>query len=184
MSVSKYIKITYRSYFSQPASDRVIFKAIRRLKAQRILECGIGNTQRARRIIETAQLVSPDVEINYTGIDLFEARTAADGPGVSLKLAHRQLSTTGAKIKLIPGNPLSAFTRAANSLGNTDLVIISARQNPSEMSAAWFYVPRILHANSILFEEQGHLGGQIQLISVSPQEIAKRAGENNRRRAA
>ncbi|MEA1949954.1 MAG: hypothetical protein U9N87_01100 [Planctomycetota bacterium] len=135
-------------------------------------------------MIETAQLVSPDAEIHFTGIDPFEARCAGDGPGVSLKLAHRQLSATGAKVKLIPGDPLSALARAANSLGNTDIVIISAPQNLSEMDAAWFFVPRILHADSVLFEEQGQLGGQMLLKSVSPQEIAKRAGEISRRRAA
>ena len=95
MSVSKRIKLIYNSYFSQPSSDRLIYQTIRRIKARRIVECGIGTTQRAVRIIETAQLVSPNDEIHFTGIDLFEARTSADGPGVSLLMAHRRLAATG-----------------------------------------------------------------------------------------
>jgi len=184
LSVSKQIKLIYNSYLSQPSGDRVIYKAIRHTKARRIVECGIGTTQRARRIIEMAQLVSPDDEIHFTGIDLFEARSAADGPGVSLKLAHRQLSATGGKIKLVPGDPLSALARTANSLGNTDLLVISARQNPDEMAEAWFFVPRILAAEAVVFEEKPLSGGRMSLQGVSPQELARRAGENRRSRAA
>ena len=184
MSVSKHIKLTYNSYLSQPPSDRLVFKAICRIRARRIIECGIGTTQRARRIIATAQLVSPNHEIHYTGIDSFEARTSADGPGVSLKLAHRRLSATGARVKLIPGDPLSAFARMANTLGNTDILLISARQNPSEMAAAWFFVPRILHAGSVVLQEKALSGGQMSLKSISLEEIAKRASQTRRNRAA
>ena len=184
MSVPKQIKLIYKAYLSHPASDRLVFKTIRRLRARRIVECGIGTTQRARQIIETAQIVSPNDNIYFTGIDLFEARTAADGPGVSLKLAHRQLSATGAKIQLIPGDPLSAFAQAANSLSNTDLLIISARQNPSKMAEVWFYVPRILHEGSVVLEEEALSGGQMSIESVLLGEIAKRAGATGRRRAA
>ncbi len=184
MSVSKHIKLTYNSYLSHPASDRIIFRTIRRIRARRIVECGIGSTQRSRRMIETALLVSPGDEIHFTGIDQFESRTAADGPGVSLKLAHRQLSASGAKVKLIPGNPLSALARMANTLGNTDILIISARQNPVEMAAAWFFVPRILHAGSVVLKEEALVGGRISLKSISLAEIAKWAGKTRRKRAA
>ena len=184
MSAAKYINLIYNSYLSQPPSDRLIFKAIRRTRARRIVECGIGTTQRARRIIAAAQLLSPNQEIHYTGIDPFEARTSADGPGASLKLAHRQLSATGAKIKLIPGNPLSALAQAANTLGNTDILLISARQNPIEMSAAWFFVPRILHPGSMVLEEKALAGGKMSLKSIPLEEIAKRAGQTHRNRAA
>lgn len=184
MSVSKQIKLIYNAYFSQPSSDRLIYQAIRRIKARRIIECGIGTTQRAMRIIETAKLVSPNDEIHFAGIDLFEARSSADGPGVSLKMAHRRLTATGAKIKLIPGDPLSALARTANSLGKTDLLVISARQNPIAMSAAWFFVPRILHDSSVVLEEQPLGDGRMSLVSVSVEELARRAGDNRRNRVA
>ena len=176
MSALEQIKLIYLSYFSHPAGDRPVFKAIRKNRVRRIVECGIGTTQRSQRMIEAARLVSPDADIHFTGIDLFEARGSADGPGVSLKLAHRRLSATDARVKLIPGDPLSAFARAANTLGDTDLLVISARQDPAALAEAWFFVPRILHAGSVVFEEVALAGGQTLLKAVALDEIASRAG--------
>ena len=188
MSALQQIKLIYLSYFSHPSGDQPLFKAIRKNRVRRIVECGIGTTQRSRRMIEAARLVSPDADIHFTGIDLFEARHLADGPGVSLKLAHRRLSATGARVKLIPGDPLSAFARAANTLGDTDLLVISARQDPAILAAAWFFVPRILHTRSAVFEEAALAGGKMQLKAVALEEIARRAvgrgGTPRSRRAA
>jgi hypothetical protein len=34
-----------------------------------------------------------------------------------------------------------------------DMVVISANQDPEAMAKAWFYVPRMLHPGSIVFQE-------------------------------
>ena len=116
MPVATFLKLTHLLYFSKPASDRLIYQVIRRQKVHSILECGIGVTQRAIRMIQLARLVSPEGELHYTGMDLFEGREASDGPGVSLKRAHQLLTPMEAKIRLIPGDPASMLAAMASPI--------------------------------------------------------------------
>ena len=100
-----------------------------------------------------AQVVGVE-QFRYTGIDLFESRGADASVGLSLIEAHRMLKATGPNVQLVPGDPFSALARIANSLGRADLVVISADQDESSLRRAWFYIPRILHAGSVVFIEQ------------------------------
>ncbi len=184
MPVRNLLKLAQLSYLSAPASDRPIYRAIRRHKVCKILEIGIGFGRRAARMIDAARLISPLEEIHYTGIDLFEDRVSADGPGVTLKLGHRLLRETGARIHLIPGDPLTALARTANELGKLDLVVISARQNRQALGRAWFYLPRLLHANSQLFVEAALPAGRMMMRPVALDEINALAAISRPRRAA
>src|SRR3972149_7327058 len=111
------IKIIYLLYLSKPSSDRLIYRAIIRQKARRIVELGIAEGNRALRMIDAAARFAPRSEIQFVGMDPFEARSETDGPGLSLISAHRVLKPSGAKIKLIPGDPLNNIARMANDLG-------------------------------------------------------------------
>src|ERR1700722_2539615 len=110
------LRYLYLAFFSKPVCDRRLYRHIRRHKSQRILDLGVGTMQRALRLIEVAAEAGPK-QVSYTGIDLFEMRSESDGPGVSLKLAHRELQATGARVRLVPGNARSALPQSANSLG-------------------------------------------------------------------
>jgi len=182
--VATFLKLTHLLYFSKPASDRLIYQVIRRQKVHSILECGIGVTQRAIRMIQLARLVSPEGELHYTGMDLFEGREASDGPGVSLKRAHQLLTPMEAKIRLIPGDPASMLAAMANSLGRVDLVVISARQNTPSLAKAWYYLPRLLRPTSEVLLEELQPGGTIALRSLSLSEIATLAAATAPRRVA
>ncbi len=135
-------------------------------------------------MIEAAKLVNPSQKIQYAGIDPFDARVAADGPGVSLKLGHRLLRPTGARIHLIPGDPLSALARTANDLGKIDLLVISASLDQRDLDGAWFYLPRLLHAETQAFIEEALPGGRMALKAVALEEIHAKAGIHRHRRAA
>ena len=149
------------------------------------MELGIGTARRAIRMIELAALGSSAAsEVHYTGIDLFEARTAADGPGLSLKTAHRLMQATGARIQLVPGDPLSALARAANGLGPTDLVVISYCQDPEPLAHAWFYLPRLLHPGSVVYAERPLAAGGLAVQVVPAREIEQLAAGAASRRAA
>jgi len=174
----------YLSYFSTPSSDRLIYQAVCRQKAQRFLELGIGVGQRAARMIEAAALFFPQPEIRYIGIDPFEARSAVDGPGVTLKMAHRLLTRTGARIRLIPGEPSTALASSANTLGKVDLIVISSRLDQRHLAKGWFYVPRLLHEESRVFLEKTRPGGRTLLKVVAPSEIRALASLAADRRAA
>lgn len=183
--MSNRLRFLYLSYLSKPISDRLIYRAMSRQRTLKIVEMGVGRCQRAAYMIEVAGFNVPVAEIQYTGIDLFEARSAADGPGVTLRTAHRLLKSTGARVRLLPGDPFSTLARAANSLAGTDLVVISADQDPHSLARAWFYLPRMLHPSSLVFREEKRSGSQgPTLRQVSLAEINRLAVAPRLRKAA
>jgi len=177
-------RIFYLSHLSNPASDRVIYRAIVQKKSYRILELGIADGRRALRMIDAAAGLTSRSDIQYTGMDSFEDRGETDGPGLSLIAAHRVLTRSGAKIKLIPGDPLRSLARAANELGQVDLLVISSQAEPDRLSRVWYFVPRLLHAQSRIFVEQTLPGGKKTLLAVSAREVEQWAAKAIRWKAA
>jgi hypothetical protein len=175
----------YLAYFSQPAAERVLYRAIRRQKVRRLVEIGIGNGVRSRRLILAAQGVKATAPVRYSGIDLFETRQHHDPPGLPLKEAYRLLKSTGAQTQLVPGDPFSALARVANALSGTDLVIISSDQDQKAVSRAWFYLPRLLCPTSQVFcEEMDTATNRMRFRLLSPVEIQELTAKGERRRAA
>jgi hypothetical protein len=176
------LRYLYLAYFSKPASERILYRAIRRTGARKILEIGIGDTARTLRMIRLAERYAGAEPVRYAAIDLFEAR-AADRPKLSLKEAHRLLKSTTAQIQLIPGEPATALARVANSLSNVDLLLIAAAHSDAQLEGAWFYVPRMLHPQSAVFRELAEaVSGAMAPRPLEPAEIQTRAAA--RRRAA
>jgi hypothetical protein len=170
------LKYSYLAYLSQPANDRQIYRAIRHHRVGSIVELGVGYAQRAQRMLEVASRFWPDEEIHYTGIDLFEARPA-ENPGITLKLAYKLLKRLNANVRLVPGDPFMALARAANNLTDTDLIVIAADQDPEAMSRAWSLIPRMIHEDSLVFQERsGRAGGNSQFVRLGLQEIEHLAG--------
>ncbi len=137
-------------------------------------------------MIEVASHHTSVGEVFYTGIDLFEAHPVEHGPPIALKAAHRMFRATGAKVRLLPGDPLTVLSRAANQLGIADLVIVSAGFDAKVLATAWFYLPRILHPDSQVFVELTQKGSddrQMRRLSFARvQALADKASQ--RRRAA
>ena len=118
------------------------------------MEIGIGNGLRTQRMLEVLSWRPENLPLKYTGIDLFEARPQ-NQPGLALKRAFHDLRRPGVQIKLVPGDPYEALVNAANGLGGTDLLIISADQDRASLKRAWTYMPRMLHAGSLIYQEDG-----------------------------
>ena len=176
-------KYLYLAYLSKPSNDRALYRMIRKHKVRKILELGMGKGLRARRMIELAMQVKFDKPVWYTAVDLFEMRPAEVLPGVALKLAHRDLQTTGAKVRLLPGDPFSTLSRAANTIGPQDLIVISADQDRESLARAWFYMPRMLHDQSRLFVEESEGDGRCALRLMPRAEIEQLAADTRRRAA-
>jgi len=175
----------YLSHLSQPAIDRPIYRAIRQRPVQKIVELGMGDCRRTLRMLEVAGIHRPSAGICYAGIDLFEMRNPGGPPGVTLKRAFQLLRATGARIRLIPGDPLAALSRAANLLGATDLLVVSADHDPDSLAKAWYFVPRMLHAHSRVFlAETRGADGSSRLREVEPREINRLVAAVRHRRAA
>ena len=177
MTQNELLKYSYLAYLSQPASDRPIYRAIRRYRVRRIVELGVGYAKRAQRMIALASQCQPDGCIWYTGIDLFEDRPA-DRPGITLKLAYQLLrrSAANVQVRLVPGDPFEALARTANSLTNTDLIVISQDQDLESLTHAWSLVPRMLHETTLVFQEHEAAGGKLQLVCLPLDHIEHLAG--------
>jgi hypothetical protein len=102
-----------------------------------------------------------------------------------LKLAHQRLKAQGVRVRLAPGDPYSALSRIANELGAIDLVLISADQDSASLARAWFYVPRLLHAETQVFVEEKPSGDNpSRLVRLSAFDVNQRAAQAAPRRAA
>lgn len=184
MSILSRLRLLYLGYLSKPASDRLVYRAIRRNRPRKIVELDIADATRAQRMIEVAQRASGQ-EVHYVGMDLFEGREVSqDGPGLSLKAAHRLLCGTGAKVQLLPGSPPESLARMANALGQVDLLIIPRRFDGPDFRRMWFFVPRMLHQRSLVFVEAAASDGQ-RILRLKPRrEIEQLASLGENRRAA
>ena len=183
MSVTRCLKLHYLLYLSKPSGNRAVYRTIHQHKPRRILEFGVGNGERAVRMIEVATQDTPADQIDYVGVDCFEARPPVAAPGLTLKNAHRLLRSTGARIRLLPGDPLSVMSGFANRLGIFDLVVISSGQDMGECGRAWFYIPRLIHSSSVVIIEP-ICGDGRQFSMVSQEEIRSLASAGVGRRAA
>jgi len=161
----------YLSYLSHPDAFRPIYRAIRRTRPTAILELGIGDGQRAVRMLRLASLSRRPGEIRYTGLDRFEDRAACDGPGMTLKLAHRLLSRTAARIRLLPGEPLQTLGSRANDLGRFDVAIFSWRLDYQQSGWAWYFVPRLLDEQALVFREKVLPGGRLVVETLDRAHI-------------
>jgi hypothetical protein len=177
-------KIFYLLHFSRPSSNRTIYKTIVQTKARRILELGIADGTRALRMIDAAAHSVPRSDIQYIGMDSFEDRGETDIPGLSLISAHRSLLRSKAKIKLIPGDPLRSLARAANELGQIDLLIISHHFEPERLNRVWYFVPRLLHEKSRIFVEQKSPRGKLAMQAACSRDIEHLAAKALRWKAA
>lgn len=169
------LKYTHLAYLSQPASDRVIYRALHKRPACNIVELGVGNALRAQRMIAVASRDDSLGEIRYTGVDFFEDRPATS-PGITLKGAYQLLRKMGASVQLVPGDPFSALARISNSLADTDLLVIDADQDADALSRAWMFVPRMIHDKTLIFlqktDERGNASRFVQLTADQVDELA------------
>jgi len=172
LALSTQLRLFYLFHLSKPASDRPIYQTIYRRRFKRIVELGMGTGERARRLIEVASRHFPAQEIAYTGIDPFEARGAHDSPGLALKDAYRLLRATGARVRLVPGDPLAIFSAMANDLGAADLVLIAWPLDRAFLPRACYYLQRMLHDGSlVLLEEHPAYGTEAKVRVVSQDRI-------------
>jgi hypothetical protein len=116
-------KFFHWTMLAKPASDRAIYRKIKKLRARSIVEIGLGDGVRAERIVQVAQKF---IEM------------------------HKRLTALGVKPQLVPGELGSSIRRIANSHTRTDLMIVSAGFQEADLDASWFYIPRMLCAGSFL----------------------------------
>lgn len=103
-------------------------KKIKSLRAQKILEVGIGDGTRAAEVIRTLRAANPDGLIQYNVIDQFEMC----GGEITLKAYHQQLRSIGVTPNLIPMPLPVGIQRIANTVGVVDLVLLDGVELTSQ----------------------------------------------------
>ncbi|MFO7905200.1 MAG: hypothetical protein ACQESR_01580 [Planctomycetota bacterium] len=184
MSAASLFKQLYFTHFAKPIADRTVFRTIRTTQAGHLVAIGLGDGQLARNMIQLAQHYTSRSRVRFTGIDLFELRTG-NSSGLSLKRAHQMLHSLSVHTRLIPGDPFEALARHANSLLNSDLLVIQADQLGPAMDRAWFYVPRMLHERSVvLVKRPGQNGQPDRYESLDGQAVRRLAHSSGGQRKA
>jgi hypothetical protein len=183
VAAANWFRYLYLAHASRPKSVRQLYRLAKRQKVCRIVEVGVSDVRRSVSLIEVAQRYAADKKVSFTGIDWFEVR-AQELPALSLKEAYRVLRATEANVRLVPGTPGRSLAAAANAHQNTDLILISAIVPDDELKAAWFYVPRMLHAGSVVLRERREASGEPSFDRISSQQIATWAAGAAGRRAA
>lgn len=183
MAAANWFRYAYLAHFASPKANRQLFRLIKRGKACRIVEIGMGDLARAEALIQVAQRFAGDKKVWYTGFDMFEARPSGQTP-IGLKDAYCRLRATDANIRLVPGVPRMSLPSAANAHQNTDLVILGSAFSNVDIQGGWYYVPRMLHEHSVILSEDRAADGQVSFATISRSQIAERAARDSNRRAA
>jgi len=184
VSVINFVKRSYLAYFSKPAGRRQLFRIVRRQPIRTIVQIGMHDLGLVENLLWVASQSPNDGPLRFIGIDLFEMRGDDETP-LGLKEAHQTLQNRGARVKLVPGDPHSALSRNANSLGDTDLILVSSNVDRESMGRAWFYIPRMRHEQSLVLRQTGE-GLKEGYEQVGRSEVDRLAvgGYDARRRAA
>ncbi len=154
-------------HFSRPAHDRTLYKWTARHKPLTIVEGGLASLERSQSIIRIAQRMSPNSEISFLGLDDFEGR-AQPIPNLTLRNAHKALNRTGARIRLLPGDPMGTIVRMANQLPKADIFFLTLDTKQNDRDQLWFFLPRLMHARSLVLLRNDTQGeGKPEVLSFS-----------------
>ena len=148
--------------FSQPAGERPLYRQALRTPPRRIIELGLGMLTRTERLLGVLRAVHPGNELHYVGLDRFEGRLPGDPAGVTLKQAHQRLHGL-ARVQLVPGNVDTSLSRLCNHLGVFDMVLIAGDNDPRHLDRSWFFIQRIITAQTAVYAEQG-AGGNWSIV--------------------
>ena len=173
MALPGWLATLWMTRFSRPAGERAIWRHVLRSPPSRILEVGMGTLGRTERLLHLARGLSGTQPVQLVGIDRFESRTASDPPGVTLKEAHKRL-TALAKVQLVPGNADAALARVGNHIGVFDLVLVSADEEARHLDKAWFFIQRVVRAESTILVEPAPRATWRPLEPARLQELAAR----------
>lgn len=185
MSAGALIRSTWLLYFSQPANDRALYKAVKGRTIRSVLEFGVGDGNRTKNLLEVISWQAENLPLRYTGIDLFEARPKGQ-KGLTLKQAFADIRAPEVKVQLVPGLPYDALLRCSSALSEIDLIILSADQQPTDFEKAWKFIARTVHDKTLILREQPAGAGKTVFQTLPVAEVHRLARESGKiiRRAA
>lgn len=149
MAVGGLFRFAKQALFSQPTPERQLLKLAKSSHSLRVVELGIESLESTSKLLKQIASQPSGEEASYTGFDAFDERAASD-PRLSLIDTHRELSATGVSVRLQPGGPTAGVPALANSLQDSDLVLISLGTSDRQLESAWFFLPRMCHPGTLV----------------------------------
>lgn len=165
----------YWTRFAKPIEERALFAQLIQVPVASILEVGIGNGQRMRRIAQLVELPAGVEKLRYVGTDEFES-AKGDRRHLSLKQAHQITGQLGWKASLIPGDISSALPRVAHKMGTSDLVIFDGGLDPHapHETAAGSWLEHLTHEDSVVLGCQKP-GDELQKVQITKRQLSRAA---------
>ncbi len=183
MAAVSWLKYAYLAHFSKPRTERQLYRLVKFHQVCRIVEVGIYSVERTAAMIGVAQRYAGAEQVSYTGLDWFDARNT-DLPKLTLKQAHRELQSTGATVRLVPGEPARSVAAIANAHQHTGLLLLGSPVPESTLAPAWFYFPRMIDADSVALRERIDAVGRPTFELLNHSLLAKQASTLGERKAA
>lgn len=187
MAVGDLFRYAARVLFSKttPTPEKQLLRLAKQHTIRRIVEVGIDSVDSTAQLLDVLVKQAKDAPIKYTALDLFDARPQG-APSTPLVGVYRRFIATGAKVRLTPGDLAPSLCAEANSLADTDLLLLSREASDEALAHAWFYVPRMCHPGTLVLRrtdgEAADAAGEWAPVSLS--DIAARANSRPLRRAA
>ena len=183
MAAVSWLKYAYLAHFSKPRTQRQLYRLVKVHKIGRIVEVGIDSIERTAAVIAVAQRYAGAEQVEYTGLDWFDARSE-DLPRLTLKQAHRELQATGATVRLVPGEPARSVGAIANAHQHTGLILLASLVPESALAPAWFYFPRMVDAGTVVLRERIDVADRPTFELLNHALLRKQAATLGERKAA
>lgn len=152
MAVSGFFKYARLALFSKESSERQLIRLVKKQQTRRVVELGISSLERTTELLTQAAKTSPEAKIQYSGFDFFEERPSSL-ESLSLIETHRTLAKSEIAYRLTPGSPSDGLAAMANSLPDTDMLLISDLISDAQLEPIWFYLPRMCHPGTIVLRK-------------------------------
>lgn len=185
MAVGDLFKYAHRALFAKPSPERQLLKLVKQQPVRRVVEIGVDSIETTSVLLTALLKQAAGEPVVYTAIDPFDERPADEAP-LPLMEAYRTLVPTPAQTRLVPGRLGMAVAAEANSLADTDLLLLSQQATDAELAEAWFYVPRMCHPGTLVLrrlegEDADSLG---DWVAVSLEEVSGLASQAPPRKLA
>ena len=145
MGLADWWYVVQTTHLSRPAEHRELYRATRNKTILSVLELGIDDATRCRRLLAWLDFQQGKPPNRYAAIDLFE-----DAGHLSLKAFYSVIVAAGTKPMPVPGDLVTGLPRVAHTIGAVDLLIMDEPVNSIADPVARHFLPRVVHADSII----------------------------------
>lgn len=169
----QFLRQIYLARFSHPAQNRDIFREFYRRKPASLFVLGVDSSTLVQELTGLMREWHPTERVRLALLDPFDARPASS-PKLTVRETNARFAELPVRLTLHPGDPACTLPRVANQLGTADAILLSPSIDADAFSSAWYFLPRLMHATSVLIEGSGG-AAEVSYKAVPAEEVSRRA---------